>query len=254
MIVVTVLRSLAFNVIYVSWTAMLGVLYLPLLAAPRPWLVGATKLWLAGLRVAAWHVAGVRHRIEGRENLPAGPVIVAAKHQSAWDTFLFHGLLADPAYVLKRELFRLPLVGWYIKAVRMIGIDRSAGASALKAMLRACGAALAEGRQVIIFPEGTRTAPGDSRAYHPGVAALYQRFPDVPVVPVALNSGHAWSRKAFLKHPGVITVRILPPMEAGLERHRFLTELRTRVEAAVAALPDPHHARGSSGRDSARLA
>lgn len=254
MIVVTVLRSLAFNIIYVTWTAVLGVLYLPLLAAPRPALVGATKLWLAGLRAAAWHVAGVRHRIEGLENLPTGPAIIAAKHQSAWDTFLFHGLLADPAYVLKRELFRIPLVGWYIKAVGMIGIDRSAGASALKAMLTACGAALADNRQVIIFPEGTRTAPGDSRAYHPGVAALYQRFPDVPVVPVALNSGHAWSRKAFLKHPGVVTVRILPPMEAGLDRRRFLATLRTRVEEAVAALPDPRHAPRSKPRDSARAA
>lgn len=254
MIVVTVLRSLAFNIIYVTWTAVLGVLYLPLLTVPRPVLVGATKLWLAGLRAAAWHVAGVRYRIEGLENLPAGPAIIAAKHQSAWDTFLFHGLLADPAYVLKRELFRIPLVGWYIKAVGMIGIDRSAGASALKAMLRACGAALADERQVIIFPEGTRTAPGESVAYHPGVAALYQRFPDIPLVPVALNSGRAWGRKAFLKHPGVVTVRILPPMEPGLDRRRFLTTLRTRVEEAVTALPDPRHAPQSKPRDSARAA
>ncbi|MBB4266317.1 lysophospholipid acyltransferase family protein [Roseospira visakhapatnamensis] len=248
---VTVLRSLAFNLIYVTWTAMLGVLYLPLLAAPRRVVVGATKLWLAGLRATAWHVAGVRYRIEGLENLPAGPVIVAAKHQSAWDTFLFHGLLDDPAYVLKRELFRIPLVGWYMKAAGMVGIDRAAGASALKAMMRACGAVLAEGRQVIIFPEGTRTAPGDSRPYHPGVAALYQRFPDVPVVPVALNSGRVWHRKAFLKHPGVVSVRILPPMDRGLDRRRFLEDLRARVEGAVADLPDPGAAIESRARDAA---
>ena len=254
MIVVTLLRSLAFNIIYVTWTAVLGVLYLPLLTAPRPLLVRATKLWLTGLRAAAWHVARVRYRIEGLENLPAGAVIIAAKHQSAWDTFLFHGLLDDPAYVLKRELFRIPLVGWYIKAVGMVGIDRAAGASALKAMLRACGAVLAEGRQVIIFPEGTRTAPGDSHPYHPGVAALYQRFPEVPVVPVALNSGRVWRRKAFLKHPGTITVRILPAVERDLDRRRFLATLRTRVEAAVADLPDPRHAQESKSRTLARQA
>jgi len=240
MIVVALLRSLAFNIVYIGWTAILALVYLPLLAAPRRVMVAGTKLWLAGLRGAAWHLAGVRYRIKGLENLPAGAVIIAAKHQSAWDTFLFHGLLADPAYVLKRELFRIPLVGWYMKATGMIGIDRSAGASALKAMLNACGAVLAEGRQVIIFPEGTRTAPGESRPYHPGVAALYQKFPDVPVVPVALNSGLSWRRKAFLKRPGTVTVHILPPLEPGLERRRFLEILRGRVEDAVAALPDPH--------------
>ncbi|MBB4286012.1 lysophospholipid acyltransferase family protein [Roseospira goensis] len=235
----TLVRSVLFNVLYVIWTAVLGVLYLPLLAAPRRVLVAATKAWLAGMRWMAWHVAGVRTRIEGRENLPPGPVIVAAKHQSALDTFLFHGLLDDPAYVLKRELFRIPLVGWYMKATGMIGIDRAAGAQALRAMLKACGETLAEGRQIIIFPEGTRVAPGRSLPYHPGVAALYARFPDVPLVPVTLNTGLLWGRKAFLKRPGTATLKILPPVEPGLDRRAFLAALHDRIETAGAALPAP---------------
>jgi len=239
MIVVNALRSLAFNVVYVTWTLILAVLYLPLLAAPRPVMVRATKLWLTGLRTAAWVLAGVRYRLEGLENLPAGPVILAAKHQSAWDTFMFHRLLDDPAYVLKRELLRIPLVGWYMRATGMIGVDRSAGASALKNMLRSCGAVLDAGRQVIIFPEGTRAAPDEHRPYHPGVAALYQAFPKVPVVPVALNSGYLWGRKAFLKRPGVVTVHILPAIPPGLDRRRFLATLRETIETATVDLPDP---------------
>lgn len=233
------LRSVLFNIGYVTWTALLGVLYLPLLLAPRRVVVTGTKVWLAGLRWMAHTVAGVHTRIEGREHLPDGPVILAAKHQSALDTFLFHGLLDDPVYVLKRELFRIPLVGWYMQASGMIGIDRSAGASALRAMLSACGTALEEGRQIIIFPEGTRVAPGDSRPYHPGVAALAARVPTVPVVPVTLNTGVLWGRKAFLKRPGTVTLRLLPPMDPGLDRRTFLNTLRERIDTAAAALPDP---------------
>ncbi|MQX35816.1 lysophospholipid acyltransferase family protein [Roseospira navarrensis] len=236
----TVLRSLLFNILYVTWTLLLGILYLPLLAAPPRAVQRACKIWLAGLRGMARVIAGVHYRIEGREHLPAhGPVIVAAKHQSAFDTFLFHGLLDDPVYILKRELFRIPFVGWYMRAGGMIGIDRAAGAQALRGMLHACETALAEGRQIVIFPEGTRTAPGDSRPYHPGVAALYARFPDVPVVPVALNSGLLWGRRAFRKDPGTVTLRMLPPVERGLDRRAFLNTLHTRIEEAVAALPPP---------------
>ncbi|WP_299444456.1 1-acyl-sn-glycerol-3-phosphate acyltransferase [uncultured Rhodospira sp.] len=235
----TVLRSALFMLLYVCSTLLLGVLYLPLLLAPQRIVVAGTKIWLAVLRWLARYVAGVTYRVEGWENLPQGPVIIAAKHQSAYDTFLFHGLLEDPVYVLKRELFRIPFVGWYMKAAGMIGIDRSAGAQALRMMLKACGEALAEGRQIIIFPEGTRVAVGESRPYHPGVAALAARLPDVPVIPVALNSGPLWGRKSFLKHPGTVTVRFLPPMETGLDKRRFLDTLKTRIDEAVAALPSP---------------
>jgi 1-acyl-sn-glycerol-3-phosphate acyltransferase len=235
----TVVRSALFLILYVVSTLLLGILYLPLLLAPRSVVVAATKVWLAGLRGLARLVVGVSWRIEGLENLPAGPVIVAAKHQSAFDTFLFHALLDDPVYVLKRELFRIPLVGWYMRASGMIGIDRSAGAKALRSMLEACGEALAEGRQIVIFPEGTRVAVGESRPYHPGVAALAARFPDVPVLPVTLNSGLLWGRKAFLKHPGTVTLKVLPAMEPGLAKRAFLETLQMRIEEAGAALPHP---------------
>jgi len=240
---IAILRSAVFNVCYVGWTAGLAVVYLPLLLAPRRIVVAGTKFWLAGLRWLAAHVAGVKVRVEGLEHLPEGPAIIASKHQSALDTFVFHGLLSDPVYVLKRELFRIPLVGWYMKASGMIGIDRSAGASALRTMLEACGVALSEGRQIIIFPEGTRVAPGDHRPYHPGIAALYARFPEVPLIPVGLNTGVSWRRKAFLKVPGTVTVRFLPSMPSGLDRRAMLETLSERIETTCAMLPPPSEAR-----------
>lgn len=235
-------RSLLFNVFYVAWTAALGVLYLPLLALPRRFLLPGVRLWVRGILGAARLLTGIRWRVEGRENLPSGPCIVAAKHQSAWETFFFHILLAEPVYILKKELLHIPLVGWYMRKAGMIGIDRKAGAGALKLMMRHAQAALDDGRQIVIFPEGTRVAPQASRPYQPGVAALYSRFGHrVPVVPVALNTGLFWGRRSFVKRPGEVVVRILPPVAPGLDKKAFLETLRTRIEDASTALcaPDP---------------
>src|SRR5690606_21388864 len=148
--------------------------------------------------------------------------IVAAKHQSAWDTMAFYWVLDDAAYVLKKELLSIPLYGWCARKARMIGVDRSGGAKALRAMVEQAQNCLAEGRPIVIFPEGTRTAPGRRSAYHPGIAALYTRL-GVPVVPVALNSGLFWGRRSFIKQPGRIVVQFLPPIPPGLERRAFMT-------------------------------
>ena len=171
-----------------------------------------------------------------RPNGTCGPAILAAKHQSAWDTIVFYRVLdADPVYVLKRELTWIPILGWYLRRVGMVAVDRKGGAAALRRMTATAHAALAEGRRIVIFPEGTRTAPGARRPYHPGVAALYAAT-DVPVVPVALDSGRYWPRRGFLKRPGTITLRILPPLPPGLARKAFVAELEHRIEEACAAL------------------
>jgi 1-acyl-sn-glycerol-3-phosphate acyltransferase len=140
-----------------------------------------------------------------------------------------------PAFVLKRELLSIPLFGWYLRKVGMIAVDRAAGASALRNMARQASEAFAEGRSILIFPEGTRVPPGESRPYHPGVAALYTQL-KVPVVPVALNSGLFWGRRSFVKRPGTVTVQFLPPIPPGLDRKAFMRELESRIEAAAMVL------------------
>lgn len=226
------IRSLAFQALFLTWTLTLSLLYLPLLAGPRRVLVGAARLWLAGNLFLVRVVAGLSWEVRGRENLPPGGVLVAAKHQSAFDTMIFHMLLGDPAFILKKELLRLPFIGWYLSRHRMIAIDRKAGIRALKQMAAEAKDAAAEGRQVVIFPEGTRTAPGDTAPYHSGVAMLYDAL-GVPVVPVALNSGLFWARESILRRPGRVVVEILPAIQPGMDRRAFLADLQGRIEAAT---------------------
>ncbi|GAA0579727.1 lysophospholipid acyltransferase family protein [Caenispirillum bisanense] len=230
------LRSLLFNVLWLSWTAVLCLGALPALAMGRDAVKGVARTWTRGILWLARVVVGLRFELRGRDTLPPdGGCIIAAKHQSAWDTFLFHGVLPDPVYILKQELLRIPFVGWYMARAGMIGVDRSAGAKAMRHMIEAAGAAAAQGRQIVIFPEGTRTAPGATAPYKPGIAALYARS-DRPVVPVALNSGLYWPRQSFLKRPGTIIVEFLPPLPPGLPKQAFMQTLHERIETACARL------------------
>jgi 1-acyl-sn-glycerol-3-phosphate acyltransferase len=227
----TALRAAVFYAAALAWTAVLAALYLPLLILPRLWLQAGTRFWLNGLLRLTATICGLGYQVTGRQHLPPGAAIIAAKHQSAWDTFVFHQLLPDPVFVLKRELFRIPLVGWYMQRAGSIGIDRGERLAALRQVIADAGSALAANRQVIVFPEGTRVAAGEQRPYRAGVAALYERC-RVPVVPVALNSGLFWGRRHFRKRPGRITVEILPPIAPGLDRRAFLDTLQNRIETA----------------------
>lgn len=228
----TVLRSALYIVFTWVWTLVLAVLYLPLLLVPRKAMLPAVRLWLGGMLGALKVVAGLGWELRGRENLPQGPFIVASKHQSAFETFVFHLILGDPAYILKRELLWIPFFGWYLGKSGVIAIDRSAGTKALKAMVKGAEAAAGEGRPVVIFPEGTRAAPGARLPYHTGVAMLYGAL-KVPVVPVALNSGLFWRRRGFAKKPGTLTLEALPPIPPGMDRKAFMAELENRIETAT---------------------
>jgi 1-acyl-sn-glycerol-3-phosphate acyltransferase len=231
----TVLRSVVFNLLYAIWTGGMHILCIPLLLGPRRWSRVAGGVWID---VDLWllrNLVGLDYRVIGAENLPVGPAIFAAKHQSAWETLFFSRYLNYPAFVLKRELLSIPLFGWYLRKVGMIAVDRAAGASALRNMARQASEAFAEDRSILIFPEGTRVPPGQSRPYHPGVAALYTQL-KVPVVPVALNSGLFRGRRSFVKRPGTVTVQFLPPIPPGLDRKAFMRELESRIETAATAL------------------
>ena len=236
----TALRSLLFNAFFYGWTALCVVAGLPLLLGPRAGIYYLGRAWAHPIIAALALLCGLRYRVVGRENLPRGAVLIAAKHQSAWDTIIFSILLWDHSFVLKQELTRIPLFGLYLIRAGLIPVDRKGGAKALRKMVAAAKAAAALGRPIVIFPEGTRVAPEQHRPYQPGVAALYGQL-QVPVVPVALNSGVFWRRNSFWKRPGTITLEFLPAIEPGLQRRDFLTRLeaaiegRSRVLAAAAA-------------------
>jgi 1-acyl-sn-glycerol-3-phosphate acyltransferase len=229
------LRSLLFQIAFYLWTAALALPFLPLLLAPPLWMMRCGTFWSKGVLWLLRCCAGLDHEVLGRERLPQGPVLIAMKHQSAWDTFAVPVIFRDPAMVIKRELGWIPIYGWYALKAGMIPIDRAARASALKSMVAASAKALAEGRPVFIFPEGTRTPVGVRIPYQPGVVALYRQL-GVPLVPVAVNSGVFWGRRRFLRRPGRITVEILPAIAPGGERHAVLVELERRIETATARL------------------
>ena len=234
-----VFRSLVFNALFLAYHLALVVALTALLPFPRRWSQGVARLWTQGVGVGLRLVIGLDVEIRGREHLPIGPCVIVSRHQSAWDTFVFYSLVDDPNYILKKELTDIPLWGWCALKCGAISVDRSGGAQALKKMVRDTEDRIARGRQVVIFPEGTRTPPGEQREYHPGIAAIYARI-DVPggapVVPVALNSGLFWGRRSFQKKPGVITLEFLPSMPPGLKRRQFMEELRGRIEGATEKL------------------
>jgi 1-acyl-sn-glycerol-3-phosphate acyltransferase len=229
------LRSLLFQAALYAWTGILGLLYLPLLLGPSAWAMRCGSFWSAGvLKLAAWCVR-LDYEVRGRANLPAGPAIIAMKHQSAWDTFAVPVVFSRPAMVIKRELGFVPLYGWYALKAGMIPVDRGAGAKALRRLVAAAERAVAAGRPVFIFPEGTRTAVGARPVYQSGVAALYRQL-GLPLVPVAVNSGLFWGRREFAKRPGRIVVEILPAIPPGLDRREALRRLESAIEEATARL------------------
>lgn len=231
------LRSLFFNVGWYAGTTVIAIVGLPILLMPRRAVVGWADLWidfcLWWLRVTC----RVTHRLHGLENRPEGPVILACKHQSSWETLAFHRLFPNAATVLKRELIFIPVVGWAMARAGNIAVERGEGAKALRSLLRQARAAAKEGRSILIYPEGTRTPVGSTLPYHAGTAALYRQL-GLPVVPVALNSGLFWGRRKFIKWPGVIDVEILAPIPPGLDRETFMATLRDRIEGATKRLVD----------------
>jgi 1-acyl-sn-glycerol-3-phosphate acyltransferase len=228
-------RSLAFQLGLYVFTAIAAILGVPLLLLPWRCTMAFGATWAAlVLKLLQWCV-GLRHEVRGREHLPAGPAIIAMKHQSAWDTFAVPVVFGDAAIVFKKELMLVPFYGWYVWKAGMIAIDRKAGAGALRSLVAGASRAVAQGRSIVIFPEGTRTAPGMHRPYQPGVAALYRQL-GLPVVPVALNSGLFWGRRHFLKRPGRIVLEILPPIPPSRDRRALMAELEERIETATARL------------------
>jgi len=228
-------RAIAFNIAFFGWTAILGTFGLPFLLTPRALTMGFGRFWASGVLFLLRTIVGLNHEIRGLERVPPDGCIIAMKHQSAWDTLILPVVLGDPAPVLKRELLLLPFYGWFAYRAGSIAIDRRARAGALRRMLAKARPIAAAGRPIVIFPEGTRVAPGERRPYQPGVAALYQML-GLPVIPAAVNSGLYWGRRSFIKRPGRIVLEFLDPIPPGRTRPRLMSELERRIETATAAL------------------
>jgi 1-acyl-sn-glycerol-3-phosphate acyltransferase len=232
---VTILRSVAFNVCFYLNTLIFLIIALPTFFLPFQAIVEVAKAWgrvnLVLLRV----IAGVRFELRGREKIPHGAVLVAAKHQSAWETFALLHLFDSPTFIMKRELQWIPIFGWLTIKGRMVAVNRGAGSQALVQMAERARVELARGRQIIIFPEGTRRPVGAEPRYKHGVSYLYAAE-GVPCLPVALNSGVFWPRRSILRRPGTVVVDILDPLPPGLDKEVFLRRLQDDIETATARL------------------
>ncbi|KSB91431.1 acyl-phosphate glycerol 3-phosphate acyltransferase [Caulobacter vibrioides] len=229
------LRSFLFQLFFWLWSATMAILMLATLALPRPVNRAAMRLWSQGVILGLRILAGVR--VEVRGEVPSGPALVAAKHQSMFDVFSQFAILPDACFVMKKELLMVPLFGWHGLKARMIVVDRDGHSAALKKLVRDSVDRMKETRQVVIFPEGTRGKVGEPGDYKPGIAALYREL-ELPVTPLALNCGQHWLHKSLLIQPGVIVFEYLPPIPAGLKRGEFMRELQTRIDGATKALED----------------
>lgn len=233
-------RSVLFFLFFAFWALVPLVVFLWVLVLKQDHIFIAVTIWQ---KILAWvekTVLGIDYRVVGAQYVPEGACIIAAKHQSAWETCLLSVLFFNPAIVLKKELTLVPLWGWYARGLGLIPIDRKGRAKAIMIMMRAARAARDAGRKIVIFPQGTRVKPGVRKPYKSGVAGLYQEL-DIPVVPMALNSGLFWPKDRFVKKPGTVTIAFLPPIPPGLPRSVFMKRLEKELEEAsdkLAVRPD----------------
>jgi 1-acyl-sn-glycerol-3-phosphate acyltransferase len=228
-------RSILFNILFYLNLAVHLVAAMPALLMTRHQIIALAKSWA---RSSLWMlrvICGITVQWKGLEKIPVGKLIVASKHQSVWETFALITLFADPTFIVKRELMWIPFFGWCMWKAAIIPVDRGARSVALAAMTKLAKVELDRGRQLIIFPEGTRRAPGAEPAYKYGVAHLYAET-GAPCLPIALNSGMIWPRRSLLRYPGTVRVEILDVIPPGLGRQQFFERLQSEIETATARL------------------
>jgi len=226
------IRSLVFTVVFYVWSVIYAIAMVPHLVAPRRWLLAALRFWSLSLIVLLRVICGIRVEIRGREYAPAGDALIAPKHQTMFDVFVQFSALKGSLFVFKKELMAIPIFGWIALKLGSIVVDRAGQATALRDMVRRAQEQFRlEDRQLVIFPEGTRKAPGAVPDYKPGVAALYREL-GVTVHPMATNAGTHWPAHGFLRRPGVIVYEFLEPIPPGLKRGEFMRRLEDSIETA----------------------
>lgn len=230
----TTIRSLLFVLIFYLWSAALAIACLPVVLGPRRWTLAVFRFWARGIFIQL-RICGIRVELRGREHMPTGRAIVAAKHQCMFDVFAQFAWLDDSCFVMRKELMRIPFFNLYAWKAGMVVVDREGGAKALRDMLAQSRERLKDVRPLVIFPEATRGEPGSTGGYHPGVAGL-SRDLDLPTHPVATNSGAHWPAHGFVRRPGTIVFEYLPPIPTGLKRAEYMRRLEAEIETASNAL------------------
>jgi 1-acyl-sn-glycerol-3-phosphate acyltransferase len=231
------LRSLVYNVLFYALLVFWILVAIPTFVMPPRAFMGVAKAWA---RSSVWLmrvVCNTKVDYRGLEKIPEGPLIVASKHQSMWETFALMQFFDAPLFIYKRELAWIPFFGWYLMKSKMIGVDRDGGMRSLMEMARRAPKEIRSGRQLIIFPEGTRRPVGAPPNYMTGVGQIYTSS-GVPCLPVALNSGLFWPRRTFMRYPGTLVVEFLDPLPSGLNRKDFLAQIKTSIETATDRLVD----------------
>ena len=232
---VILLRSIAFNVLFYLNTFIYLMAALPTFFMPYRAIIALAKSWGRANLILLRVVAGIKYEIRNRDKIPRGPIIVASKHQSAWETFALLPLLENPVFILKHELQWIPVFGWLTIKGRMVPVHRGGGSQTLTDMIERARIELADNRQLIIFPEGTRRPAGAEPRYKVGVMHLYAGE-GVPCVPIALNSGLFWPRRSLLRFPGTVVAEILDPIPPGLGKEEFFQRLQNDIETATTRL------------------
>lgn len=228
------------SLLFVAWLylsmAIMGLLFLPFLVLPRSATMFGIRVFTRVVMVGLRLICGIRTEIRGREHMPEGPVIYAGKHQCMYDIFIPFLVLRDPAIIMKKELLWYPFLGWYALKSEMIPIDRAGTTKTLKAMVVEVKKRAANYRQIVIFPEGTRRAPGAPVAYQAAGLSAIAKAVEAPIVPVATNAGLCWPGRGFMRRAGTIVYEILPPIPAGLPRKELMARLEAALEPATDAL------------------
>ena len=229
------LRSLLFVAVFYVWSTVAVIVLFPVLLGPRSWTMRIMSIWAAGFTIFLRVICDVRVEVRGREHLAKGAALVAAKHQCMLDPLGALAIFPDACFVTKKELFLVPFFGWYCARAGMISVDRGGHSKALRQLMADVRRRIVDGRQLVIFPEGHRMAPGETGKYQPGVAALYKEL-GLPCMPLATNSGMHWPAHGFIRKPGLIVYEFLEPIPVGLPRAVFMRTLEDRIETASRAL------------------
>jgi 1-acyl-sn-glycerol-3-phosphate acyltransferase len=229
------LRSLVFNVLFYTVLVCLAIVALPTFALPPRAMLTVAKWWAKATLFLMRAVCNIKVEFRGLDKIPRGPLVVVAKHQSFWETFVLPGFFNRPIFILKRQLMQIPVFGQFLVKTGMIAIDRNAGVKALLDMTRRAREAVRSGGQLVIFPEGTRRAPGAPPDYKSGFAQIYSSC-GAQCLPIALNSGLFWPRRTFMRYPGTLVVEFLDPLPPGLPKDEFLSRVQTAIEDATGRL------------------
>ena len=223
-------RSILFYILLCIWTVFLGIINIPYLIIPsNKYLYSSIYLWIKGIFLLLKYICKITHEIQGKENISTKPVLVASKHQSAFETFALFYYLPRSVFIHKKQLFLIPIFGQYLKKINMISIDRRGGTKEIRQMLKKAKEKINSGFSIIIFPEGTRKKPGEVAKYKSGFVSLYREL-NCEILPIAVNSGKFWPKHTFVKKEGHIIIKILPIIKSGMGRKEILIKVENSIE------------------------